>query len=598
VTFAPSATEVLFALGLGGEVVGVSGKFDDYPKAARSITEVGGAGEFGVDPNIEKVVSLNPDLVLTIEGGDQWKVQLRHLGIPVFTTNSTDLDDVMHDIQTVGEVTDTVPRAEALTSNMAEQAQAIDTAVSSEPDASCFFEVAFNPLYTVGPGSFIYDLLQRAGCDPVTSKAKTAYPTWSVEDLVRDDPSVYLVSSESGGSVADVEQRPGYDALSAVRNHRVYLVNSDLVSRAGPRGPTRCTRTRSGGDRVPRARAAWRFRTTMVVLAALLVVAVVLGVGLGAVGIAPGTVLSLFAWKLHLTGRPDVPRSVEIIVFQLRLPRVLLAAVVGMGLAVAGLLFQGLFRNPMADPAVIGVSSGAALGAIVVILAGGAAILGGLGVAGAAFAGALLVAFLVYRLARIGPAVHVVTLLLAGIAVAAVMSGVMSVVMSFSGEQIRNIYFWILGGLSSRGWSALQVVTPIVFVGTAAAAFLVNDLNLLALGEERAAQLGVEVERTKRRTLALGSLLAAAAVSVSGVIGFVGLMTPLLLRLVIGADHRRLLPACVLAGPTILILADLASRTLIAPEELPLGAVTAVLGGPFFLYLLRRQRRARGGVLV
>jgi cobalamin transport system permease protein len=336
----------------------------------------------------------------------------------------------------------------------------------------------------------------------------------------------------------------------------------------------------------------------MVVLAALLVVAVVLGVGLGAVGIAPGTVLSLFAWKLHLTGRPDVPRSVEIIVFQLRLPRVLLAAVVGMGLAVAGLLFQGLFRNPMADPAVIGVSSGAALGAIVVILAGGAAILGGLGVAGAAFAGALLVAFLVYRLARIGPAVHVVTLLLAGIAVAAVMSGVMSVVMSFSGEQIRNIYFWILGGLSSRGWSALQVVTPIVFVGTAAAAFLVNDLNLLALGEERAAQLGVEVERTKRRTLALGSLLAAAAVSVSGVIGFVGLMTPHLLRLVIGADHRRLLPACVLAGPTILILADLASRTLIAPEELPLGAVTAVLGGPFFLYLLRRQRRARGGVLV
>ncbi len=336
----------------------------------------------------------------------------------------------------------------------------------------------------------------------------------------------------------------------------------------------------------------------MVVLAVLLVVAVLLGVGLGAVGISPGTVLSLFAWKLHLTGRPDVPRSVEIIVFQLRLPRVLLAGVVGMGLAVAGLLFQGLFRNPMADPAVIGVSSGAALGAIVVILAGGAAVLGGLGVAGAAFAGALLVAFLVYRLARIGPAVHVVTLLLAGIAVAAVMSGVMSVLMSFSGEQIRNIYFWILGGLSSRGWSALQVVTPIVVAGVAAAAFLVNDLNLLALGEERAAQLGVEVERTKRRTLALGSLMAAAAVSVSGVIGFVGLMTPHLLRLVIGADHRRLLPACVLAGPTILILADLASRTLIAPEELPLGAVTAVLGGPFFLYLLRRQRSARGGVLV
>jgi iron complex transport system substrate-binding protein len=235
VTFAPSATEVLFALGLGKDVVGVSGKFDDYPAAARSITEVGGAGEFGVDPNIEKVVSLNPDLVLTIEGGDQWKAQLRHLGIPVFTTNSTNLDDVLHDIRTVGQVTDTVPRADALTSHMAAEAQAIDTAVSSEPDVSCFFEVSFNPLYTVGPGSFIYDLLQRAGCDPVTSKAKNAYPQWSVEDLVRDDPSVYLVSSESGGTVADVDGRPGYDALSAVQHHHVYLVNSDLVSRAGPR---------------------------------------------------------------------------------------------------------------------------------------------------------------------------------------------------------------------------------------------------------------------------------------------------------------------------------------------------------------------------
>ncbi|HEY7280865.1 MAG TPA: helical backbone metal receptor [Actinomycetota bacterium] len=235
VTFAPSATEVLFALGLGSDVVGVSGKFDDYPKAARSIPEVGGAGEFGVDPNIEKVVSLNPDLVLTIEGGDQWKGQLRHLGIPVFTTNSTDLDDVMHDIQTVGEVTDAVPQANALTSHMAAQARSVDTAVSSESHVSCFFEVAFNPLYTVGPGSFIYDLLQRAGCDPVTSKAKNPYPQWSVEDLVRDDPTVYLVSSESGGTVADVEHRPGFDALSAVQHDRVYLVDSDLVSRAGPR---------------------------------------------------------------------------------------------------------------------------------------------------------------------------------------------------------------------------------------------------------------------------------------------------------------------------------------------------------------------------
>src|SRR4051794_18429125 len=246
----------------------------------------------------------------------------------------------------------------------------------------------------------------------------------------------------------------------------------------------------------------------MVVLAVAFVVSVMLGVGLGAVGISPDAALGLFAWKLGLAARPDVPKGVEVILFQLRLPRVLLAAVVGVGLAVAGLLFQGLFRNPMADPAVIGVSSGAALGAILVIVAGGAGALAGLGVAGAAFGGALLVAFLVYRLARVGPAVHVVTLLLAGIAVAAVLSGVMSLVMSFSGEEIRNIYFWILGGLSSRGWSALQVITPIVAVGVAFAALSVNDLNLMALGEERAAQLGGGGGRVKRPTPAPGSLLA------------------------------------------------------------------------------------------
>jgi iron complex transport system permease protein len=339
---------------------------------------------------------------------------------------------------------------------------------------------------------------------------------------------------------------------------------------------------------------ARRYRLTMAVLAAALLASVLLGVGLGAVGISPVTTLRLFAWKLHLAGRPDVSRATEVILFQLRLPRVLLAAVVGTGLAAAGTVFQGLFRNPMADPAVIGVSSGAALGAIAVIVAGGSGVLGGEAVPAAAFAGALATAFLVYRIARIGPAVQVATLLLAGIAVAAVISAVMSLVMSFSGEEIRNIYFWLLGGLGERGWSSLEAVTPLIAAGVLASLALVGDLNLVTLGEERAAQLGVELDRFKRRALIVGSLLAAAAVSVSGIIGFVGLMTPHLLRLVVGADHRRLLPAALLAGPTLLILADLAARTAVAPEELPVGAVTAILGGPFFLYLLRRERMRAG----
>jgi cobalamin transport system permease protein len=330
-------------------------------------------------------------------------------------------------------------------------------------------------------------------------------------------------------------------------------------------------------------------------LVLLLVVSALVAVAAGAVWISPWTSIRLFAWKLHLIGQPSgVLRSTSVILFQLRLPRVLLAAVVGAALATAGAVFQALFRNPMADPAIIGVSSGAALGAIVVILAGWGAALGGMGVSGAAFVGALGTAFLVYRLARLGPSVQVATLLLAGIAVAAIISAAISLVMTFSGQEIRSIYFWLLGGLGARGWQSLAAATPFVAGGMAVALLAARDLNLAALGEERAAQLGLEVDRFKLLMLATGALSTAAAVSVAGLIGFVGLMTPHILRLVVGSDHRRLVPASILGGAAFMILADLAARTLVRPQEIPVGAVTAVLGGPFFLYLLRRERRIAG----
>jgi iron complex transport system permease protein len=200
----------------------------------------------------------------------------------------------------------------------------------------------------------------------------------------------------------------------------------------------------------------------------------------------------------------------------------------------------------------------------------------------------------VYRLARIGPSIQVPTLLLAGIAVAAVVSASITMVMSFSGEEIRRIYFWLLGGFGSSGWRSVAVATPLVGMGLAMALVLGRDLNLAALGEERAAQLGLEVERFKQLSLATGALLTAAAVSVSGLIGFVGLMTPHILRLVVGADHRRVIPACIAGGAVFMVLADLAARTVVRPAEIPVGAVTALLGGPFFLYLLRRERRSAG----
>jgi iron complex transport system substrate-binding protein len=234
VTFAPANTEILFALGLGERVVGVSGSYDNFPPAARSVEHVGGTT--GVEPNVEKVVSLRPDLLLATSGGEGWKKRLRDLGIPVFTINGTGLRDVIHDIVTVGKLTGASDEAARLAARMGREASAIESRVSGDAQVTCFYEVYFQPpVYTVGPGSFVYDLLQDAGCDPVTEGLKNAYPQLSVEAVVQDDPHVYLVDSLSAPSVAAVGGRPGYDALSAVREHRVYRIDSDLVTRPGPR---------------------------------------------------------------------------------------------------------------------------------------------------------------------------------------------------------------------------------------------------------------------------------------------------------------------------------------------------------------------------
>lgn len=235
ITFAPSATEIVYALGLGDQLVGVSGTYDDYPAAAKQVQEVGGAGDFGVDPNIETVVSLEPDLLLTIKGGDAWKSRLRELGVPVFTIDATDLEDLLHDIGTVGRLTATVEAADALTAQMGAEAQRIEEAVAGEARVSCFFEVYYPPLTTVGPGTFISDLLDRGGCDSTSASAKSDYPEWSVDDLVRTSPDVYLVSSESGVSPDAVAKRPGFNAIDAVASGNVVLIDSDLVSRPGPR---------------------------------------------------------------------------------------------------------------------------------------------------------------------------------------------------------------------------------------------------------------------------------------------------------------------------------------------------------------------------
>lgn len=234
VTWAPSNTEILFGLGLGPRIVGVSGAFDNYPPAAASITSV--AGEGGVTPDVEKIVALDADLVLNgFEGGDEWKRRLRDLGIPVFSIYGATLDDALHDIRTVGTVTGAANEALTLTQGMASEVAAVDQAISQEGRASCFFEAYYPPLTTVGPDTFIFDILRRAGCDPVSAGAKGDYPQWSVDRLVKDSPDAYLAASESASSPAAVAGRPGFSGISAVSAGKVFLIDSDLITRPGPR---------------------------------------------------------------------------------------------------------------------------------------------------------------------------------------------------------------------------------------------------------------------------------------------------------------------------------------------------------------------------
>ncbi len=359
------------------------------------------------------------------------------------------------------------------------------------------------------------------------------------------------------------------------------------------------------------------------VLGALVACLAAVGVAataLGAVSIPGGSVVAML---LHQFGVP-VPvtwlATDERILFEVRLPRVVTAILVGAALAEAGVIFQGLLRNPMADPYIIGTSGGAALGATVAMmlpllaaaapgslpdLSGAlrdlpvppeisdvlANALGFSPVPVLAFLGALTSVMVVYNLARVGSRTPVVTLLLAGFATSSLLAAVMSFLMMISGSALQRIVFWTMGGLSVLGWSQIAVVAPLI-IGTIIVTYpLAWDLNVFLLGEEEAANLGLNVERRKLLLLALGSLLTGAAIALSGLVGFVGLVIPHVTRLLLGPDHRLLLPASALVGAIFLLLADLVARTIMAPTEMPVGIITALVGAPLFIYLLRKGKR-------
>ena len=334
----------------------------------------------------------------------------------------------------------------------------------------------------------------------------------------------------------------------------------------------------------------------LALLALLLVVVSFIAVLVGTLGpIGPGRpeYISFGDAINAIFNRPgDFPNFYSDIFWQVRIPRVILAAAVGAALACAGTAMQAVFRNPMADPFIVGVSSGASLGAVVAGLTsfGAMAVIGSIVTPALAFVGALGTVLLVYYLGVVGGKVYVNTLLLSGVAVAAFLGAMVSLLIYFNGQQYHKLAFWLLGSLSAPSWSAVAVVIVALTIGVVVIFISCRDLNALLLGEETAHNLGVDPEALKTTMLIVAAVMTAAAVAFTGVIGFVGLIIPHMVRILVGADHRILVPAATLTGATFLVLADTLARTVISPTELPVGIVTALCGGPFFLYLLRRNR--------
>ena len=359
---------------------------------------------------------------------------------------------------------------------------------------------------------------------------------------------------------------------------------------AAPRTPD------SGKSRVVSllgAHISWR-AAVLPLLVIVLFVALALAAAYGAVSISPLTSAAILLNQTHIIHiQPSWPASDEAILLLYRLPRVIGAALVGAALGVAGVLFQGLLRNPLADPLLLGTSSGAALGATVAFLLPAAftAYWFGFGlIALLAFAGALLAVALVYLLATRNGRTPVVTLLLAGVAVSAVLTAGQTMLITLNdrlGLRLVSLYRWISGSVNVESWTQAEVVTALVVAGVIVSILLAPTLDAFALGEEMAGHLGLRVERYKLLVVLVAALLVGAAVSISGIVGFVGLVAPHLCRLTLGPRHRLLIPATALVGATFVVVADLLARVLVAPAELPLGVLTALVGGPFFLWLLR-----------
>lgn len=329
-------------------------------------------------------------------------------------------------------------------------------------------------------------------------------------------------------------------------------------------------------------------------LVGLLIVSIVFAAGIGAVRVSPAQIIAILLHHIGISTDIEYTRQQDAVVWAIRLPRVLLAVFVGAALAISGAVLQGIFRNPLADPSLIGVSSGAAFGAVTAIVIG-ATPFGLMTTPISAFVGGMVVTLVVWTLSRRNGRIDTVTLILVGVAMNSIIGAAMGMLNYIADdEQLRAVVFWSLGSLGGATWKNDMAILPLMILGLIVLPLKAKDLNLLVLGDREARHLGVDVDRVRFMLIVVVALTTAAAVSFAGIIGFVGLIVPHLIRLISGPDHRILLPASALAGASLLVVTDLLARTVVSPAELPIGVVTALLGGPFFLFLLLKTRWQNG----
>ncbi|MEW9095212.1 MAG: iron chelate uptake ABC transporter family permease subunit [Clostridiaceae bacterium] len=338
------------------------------------------------------------------------------------------------------------------------------------------------------------------------------------------------------------------------------------------------------------------YKFLLIVLIVILLVITVISSTLGVANINFYQSMKILSSKIPLLGKyvnlEGISSTHKLIILNLRLPRIILAALIGAGLSLVGCVFQAIFKNPMADPYILGISSGSALGASIAIILGlNIAFLGLSGVTFFAFTGAILTTLLVYIIAKTGTKLPTNTLLLSGVSVSFLLSSIISLIMIFNREQVEQIIFWTMGSLNSANWKAVISLLPFILIGGFLIFVFSKDLNVMLTGDDTASSLGVEVDKVKKILLVISSLIIAACVSVSGIIGFVGLIIPHMIRIIVGPDHRVLLPFTALGGGIFMIISDTLARTLAPPAEIPVGAITSIFGAPYFIYLLIKNKK-------